>query len=464
MFQTSISRPRTFIIPALLLMVLCCLSAYSAKSQTEGNSYQPKDSIMRKADSLWILKLYEEAVPVYEEATWRIEKEDAEAFIAQKKASEQVQAAYLLGLLYRNNYLCFDLQKSVDQMIIAGKQRYKPALEMLADYYVNLKVSSNKEAQVLSLLEESLAAGDTFLAEPLQQRKDFDQKLLQKPPKGKGCGGEETAEFPGGEDSLSTFLQKEIHNVVSNDHPGTVLVEFVVEKDGSVHEAKVRWSDAPEDREQEALRGVLLMPRWNPAHTPDRYMKCIFQVPITFKGENEQELASGDLLFVRSKDTEMEKAISASTGEYTHVALVERDQNGYVWVIEADRQEGVQRIHFYEWKKEYADQYDVFRLTQPFDTADVISRAGRLLWKPYDDAFLPDNNEFYCSELIYECFWKDGKHLFEAKPMNWRDADGNIPDYWIKHFQKLGVPVPEGVPGTNPTDMSRSPLLEKVFY
>ena len=156
----------------------------------------------------------------------------------------------------------------------------------------------------------------------------------------------------------------------------------------------------------------------------------------------------------------MEKAISASTGEYTHVALVEIT-NGYTWVIEADRQEGVRRIQFYEWEREYADQYDVFRLTQPFDTADVISRANRFLRKPYDDAFLPDNDKLYCSELIYECFWKDGEHLFEAKPMNWRDADGKIPEYWIDHFQKLGVPVPEGVLGTNPTDLAHSPLLRK---
>ena len=125
-------------------MATCFLSVFSAKSQTEGNIYLPKDSLMREADSLWALALYEEAVPVYEKATWRVKKEDAEAFIAQKSASEQVQAAYLLGLLYRNNFRYFDLQKSVDQMIIAGKQRYKPALEMLADYYVNLKVSASQ--------------------------------------------------------------------------------------------------------------------------------------------------------------------------------------------------------------------------------------------------------------------------------------------------------------------------------
>lgn len=463
MLQTSISRPRPYTLWGFVLIVICCFSVCSVQSQTEGNIYLPKDSLMRQADSLWALALYEEAVLVYEKATWSVEKEDMEAFIAQKSASKQVQAAYLLGLLYRNNFRCFDLQKSVDQMIIAGEQRYKPALEMLADYYVNLKISSNKEAQVLSLLQKSLAAGDTFLAEPLQQRKDFDQKLLNKPSPstGYGCFGEELPEFPGGDDSLSTFLQKEIHNVDSKARPGTVLVEFVVEKNGRVSNASVKWSSAP-DCDQEALRGVLLMPRWKPGHNQGIYVRFFYQIPITFKGEKEKDLASGDLLFVRSKDSEMEKAISVSTGEYTHVALVERDKNGYVWVIEADRQEGVRRIHFYEWEQEYADRYDEFRLTQPFDTADVISCANRFLWKPYDDAFLPDNDKVYCSELIYECFWKDGEHLFEAKPMNWRDADGKIPEYWIDHFQKLGVPVPEGVLGTNPTDLARSPLLRKL--
>lgn len=172
---------------------------------------------------------------------------------------------------------------------------------------------------------------------------------------------------------------------------------------------------------------------------------------------------SGDLLFVRSKESEMEKAISASTGEYTHVALVDRDIDGSVWVIEADPQNGVRRIKFFEWESEYTDQYDVFRLSLPFDTADMITRARLFVGQPYDEAFLPDDDNFYCSELVYECYLKDGEHLFEAKPMNWRDADGKIPDYWIEHFRKLGVPIPEGVPGTNPTDMAKSPLLRKVL-
>ena len=172
--------------------------------------------------------------------------------------------------------------------------------------------------------------------------------------------------------------------------------------------------------------------------------------------------ATGDLLFVRSKDSDMEKAISASTGEYTHVALVVCDTNGFPWVYEATRPDGVKRSTFIVWNDDYSQQYDVFRFTVPFDTTDVAVSANGFLGWPYDDAFLPDNDKLYCSELIYECFWQDGEHLFEAKPMNWRDADGKIPEYWIEHFRKLGVPVPEGVLGTNPTDMAKSPLLRKL--
>lgn len=175
------------------------------------------------------------------------------------------------------------------------------------------------------------------------------------------------------------------------------------------------------------------------------------------------ELQTGDLLFLAENSSSMEKAITASTGEYTHVAFVECDSADDVWVIEALPEKGVRRISYKQFEREHAiwfhlESCDIYRLTVPFDTAAVISRAKSLLGKPYDDAFLPDNDAYYCSELIEVVF----KDFFPSKPMNWRDADGNLPEYWKKHFEELGVPVPEGVSGTNPTDLSRSPLLKKL--
>ncbi len=187
------------------------------------------------------------------------------------------------------------------------------------------------------------------------------------------------------------------------------------------------------------------------------------ELDVVCRNEINITLKSGDLLFLNDNKSAMEKAITASTGEYTHVALVERDSADDVWVIEASPKSGVQRVPYSQFEREhflgfFGGNIDIYRLTVPFDTAAVIARAKSFVGRPYDNAFLPNNDDYYCSELIQEAF--DG--IFPSQPMNWRDADGNLPEYWIKHFEELGVPVPEGVPGTNPTDMSRSPLLKML--
>ena len=187
------------------------------------------------------------------------------------------------------------------------------------------------------------------------------------------------------------------------------------------------------------------------------------ELDVVCRNEINDTLQSGDLIFLNNNRSDMEKAISASTGEYTHVALVERDSTGDVWVIEASPKYGVQRISYEQFERNhllgfFGGNMDIYRLSVPFDTAAVIARAKKLVGKPYDNAFLPDNDAYYCSELIQVAFGG----IFPSQPMNWRDDEGNLPEYWIKHFEELGLPVPEGVPGTNPTDMSRSPLLKML--
>lgn len=175
------------------------------------------------------------------------------------------------------------------------------------------------------------------------------------------------------------------------------------------------------------------------------------------------DLRPGDLLFF-SDTTGMGSAVRESTGEYTHVALVE-SVDDTVWIIDATQRYGVSRRPL-TTKYGSSDFPDVYRFKSGcFSIDSVLARARSFIGQPYDNAFLPDNGALYCSELVYEVFFDDcsekGKHLLEAKPMNWRDKNGNLPQYWQEHFKRLGMPVPEGVPGTNPTDLSRSPMLRK---
>ena len=173
------------------------------------------------------------------------------------------------------------------------------------------------------------------------------------------------------------------------------------------------------------------------------------------------DLRPGDLLFF-SDTTGMGSAVRESTGEYTHVALVE-SVDDTVWIIDATQRHGVSRRPLSK-SEGGCRRADVFRLEGVCCRIDsVLMRARSFIGQPYDNAFMPDNGAMYCSELVYECYLMcDGQHLFEAKPMNWRDKEGNLPQYWQEHFKKLGMPVPEGVPGTNPTDLSRSPQLHRV--
>ena len=96
---------------------------------------------------------------------------------------------------------------------------------------------------------------------------------------------EEMPEFPGGMDSLYAFLARKIqYPPIAKDNgiTGTVLVEFVVEEDGRVTNAKVKVPLFPEC-DKEAVRGVMSMPKWKPGKNMGKPVRCFYQVPVTFK-------------------------------------------------------------------------------------------------------------------------------------------------------------------------------------
>ena len=96
---------------------------------------------------------------------------------------------------------------------------------------------------------------------------------------------EEMPEFPGGMDSLYAFLAREIqYPPIAKDNgiTGTVLVEFVVEDDGRVTNAKVKVPLFPEC-DKEAVRAVMSMPKWKPGRNMGKPVRCWYQVPVTFR-------------------------------------------------------------------------------------------------------------------------------------------------------------------------------------
>ncbi len=80
----------------------------------------------------------------------------------------------------------------------------------------------------------------------------------------------------------------------------------------------------------------------------------------------------------------------------------------------------------------------------------------------YDVDFMIDNGKHYCSELIYDAYVKDGKHVFELGKVDMRNSKGTIPIYWIHLFDKIGRSLPQGKVGIMPQQMYDEVVLRKV--
>ena len=157
----------------------------------------------------------------------------------------------------------------------------------------------------------------------------------------------------------------------------------------------------------------------------------------------------------------MDDAISSSTGDgFVHVAIVEVDSEGTAWLIDATPRKGVSREKLETKLLEEKGKAVLMRLKDSTGVTASVQRAKGLIGSHYDFAFLPDNDAYYCSELVYECFLRpDGSHIFSSQPMNFLDSEGNLPEYWKELFEKMQMDVPQGLPGTNPEDLSRSTTL-----
>ena len=91
--------------------------------------------------------------------------------------------------------------------------------------------------------------------------------------------------FPGGQKALMEFLAQHIQYPKEMEETcvqGRVIVTFVVEKDGSITEAKVVKSVHPA-LDQEALRVVGLMPKWIPGSQNGVRFRVKYTIPVTFR-------------------------------------------------------------------------------------------------------------------------------------------------------------------------------------
>lgn len=95
---------------------------------------------------------------------------------------------------------------------------------------------------------------------------------------------EQLPEFPGGDEAMMNFIGKNLRYPAyaqENDIQGTVLVNFIVNEDGSISDFKITKS--PDTSLDRAAIGVLnKMPKWKHGIQAGKAVKVYFDVPINF--------------------------------------------------------------------------------------------------------------------------------------------------------------------------------------
>lgn len=177
--------------------------------------------------------------------------------------------------LWYLDYDTIDYEAHTDPVLMADILNLQQFLKEQASK--GKRKADTEENPVGSIFVEGV---EMFPGDGNSPAKSFSDTLSGEPPV---MFAEEMPEFPGGPDSLNAFLTRNIQWPIGYGcSTGTVLVEFIVEKDGTITHPTISVS-LGSAFDNEALRLVSLMPKWEPARTQGEPIRCYYKIPVTFR-------------------------------------------------------------------------------------------------------------------------------------------------------------------------------------
>ena len=191
------------------------------------------------------------------------------------KEVEEVEKSYLtegMVLTQPATHLTGDIDYRSPEDCVIVEERQPTAKTRTAKF----KTSPKKEQADTAYSEILKGAIDTIPAPPVEG---------QLPEKIFGDVVEQMPSFPGGQKALFEYLTANVRYPDDCEETcvqGRVIVSFVVERDGSIAEAKVVKSVYP-SLDEEALRVVKGMPKWIPGSLNGERIRTKYMIPITFR-------------------------------------------------------------------------------------------------------------------------------------------------------------------------------------
>jgi TonB family protein len=94
--------------------------------------------------------------------------------------------------------------------------------------------------------------------------------------------------YPGGQAALEDYINNNIEYqqpAIDNNTEGTVDVQFVIDENGNVSNAKVIGKELGSGLDDEAVKVISSMPKWTPGKVKGKNVKTRLVLPITYKIE-----------------------------------------------------------------------------------------------------------------------------------------------------------------------------------
>lgn len=233
-------------------------------------------------------------------------------FIADRKSCRledpHEYANLLVEQAFRNNKIAFAnhffqkrLTRRVHMLIRENKARFTyfkrimaiPLTLLIVLFFLLLQ--SQAREKNIPLLKDAAKTMQNASAATLNNNKVFS--FVEKMP-----------QFPGGEAALMKFLHDHVHYPATareNGIEGTVVIQFVVNKDGHLSNLQTIGKRKGGGLEEEAIRVVKAMPRWIAGRQNGKKLNVRYSLPIRFQLRSEKP----DLPVKKRATTEAKKLI-----------------------------------------------------------------------------------------------------------------------------------------------------------
>ena len=150
-----------------------------------------------------------------------------------------------------------------------------------------VKVATMREKAAIRSFGEKAKYGALIIT-TVNQQKEIDNEKISQPDVFDEV--DEMPQFPGGMAELMQYLSTNVRypeDAKETCAQGRVIVSFIVEKDGSISNARVT-KPTYSSLDDEALRVVSNMPKWTPGKQNGEAVRVRYSIPVSFRMNNKE--------------------------------------------------------------------------------------------------------------------------------------------------------------------------------